>query len=116
MQFARYVFVGLANTFTHWLIFFLLYAYAVPSQAICNAVAFIVAVTLGFFLNSKWTFNKTATSSRFFLYTGFMGLLALTFGLISDAIHLNPWVTLVLFSATSLLIGFLYSKFFVFRT
>jgi putative flippase GtrA len=116
VQFARYIFVGLANTFAHWLVFLLLYAYVIPSQAISNAIAFACAVTLGFFLNSRWTFKKTATSRRFVLYSGFMGMIALAFGLVSDIAHLNPFITLILFSATSLGIGFIYSKYFVFRT
>jgi len=74
-----------------------------------------VAVTVSFFINSKWTFKKEATGLRYFLYAGFMGGIATSIGAISNTVKLNPVFTLMLFSFTSLAIGFIYSRFFVFR-
>lgn len=115
MQFLKYALVGVINTCIHWVSFFSLYLYFPSSQAICNFSAFVVAVTISFILNSRWTFKRKATKVRYILFTGFMGLVAVGVGAVSDAAKLNPVITVMVFSATSLFIGFIYSKFFVFK-
>lgn len=49
------------------------------------------------------------------LYVGFMGTLSATVGWIADKFAFPPIVTLVVFSGISLVCGFIYSKFIVFR-
>ena len=49
------------------------------------------------------------------LYVGFMGALSAAVGLAADKSGLAPIITLILFSAISLVFGFIYSKFIVFR-
>jgi hypothetical protein len=44
-----------------------------------------------------------------------MGLLAAGMGFLADAAHIPGIITLILFSGTSLVLGFLYSKFIVFN-
>ena len=113
--FARYTSVGVINTLIHWGVFAALYA-IVGSQSLSNLAAFCVAVTFSFFANAKWTFNAEATTTRYLLYICFMGAMATAVGWTADYLHINPIVTLVFFSALSLICGFAYSKFFVFRT
>lgn len=106
--------VGVLNTGIHWAVFaFLLHEG--NNQALSNFVAFCVAVTFSFFVNSKWTFNAEATAIRYVLYVFFIGALAALSGYLADIIGLPPLFTLCLFSSISLVSGFLYSNFFVFR-
>ncbi|ERH62318.1 translocase [Pantoea dispersa EGD-AAK13] len=112
--FARYTSVGVVNTAIHWAVFGALLASG-AKQSWANLAAFCVAVTFSFFANAKWTFNAEATTARYFLYIFFMGGMAVTIGWTADHLHINPIVTLIFFSALSLICGFVYSKFFVFR-
>ncbi|MCV5555279.1 GtrA family protein, partial [Escherichia coli] len=48
-------------------------------------------------------------------YVGFMGILSVIVGWAADKCSLPPIVTLITFSAISLVCGFVYSKFIVFR-
>ncbi|ALV91770.1 MULTISPECIES: GtrA family protein [Pantoea] len=112
--FARYTSVGVVNTAIHWAVFGALLASG-AKQSMANLAAFCVAVTFSFFANAKWTFNAEATTARYFLYIFFMGAMAVSVGWTADRLHINPIVTLIFFSALSLVCGFVYSKFFVFR-
>ena len=48
-------------------------------------------------------------------FAGFMGTLSAAVGWAADKSGMAPIVTLILFSAISLVCGFIYSKFIVFR-
>jgi putative flippase GtrA len=113
--FSRYVSVGVINTAIHWLCFaFLLHFFGV-SQSVANLIAFCVAVTFSFFANARWTFNSQATSARYIVFVVFMGAMAAGTGFMADRLHISPLITLVSFSTISLVLGFFYSKFIVFR-
>lgn len=112
--FLRYASVGVLNTLVHWAVFaFVLFSGS--SQSISNVVAFCIAVTLSFFVNARWTFKKEATTARYMVYVLFMGGMAFCVGWTADKIDANPIVTLVTFSAISLICGFIYSKLVVFK-
>lgn len=113
--FLRYASVGVLNTLVHWSIFFLLYQFGGASQAVSNAGAFLVAVTLSFVLNAAFTFQARATGVRYLCFVAFMGVLSLAMGWAADRLVLHPLVTLVVFSGLSLVLGFVYSRWFVFR-
>lgn len=113
--FLKYAFVGGINTAIHWLTFAVVYSSSNHEQMVSNFAGFCVAVTFSFFANAKWAFQTEDTTSKYFLYAGFMGLLALAFGYLADEVELNPIITLIGFSVTSLFIGFLYSIFIVFK-
>ena len=85
------------------------------NQALANFAGFVVAVSFSFFANAKFTFKASTTTMRYMLYVGFMGTLSATIGWAADRCSLPPIVTLVTFSAISLVCGFVYSKFIVFR-
>lgn len=112
--FARYASVGVINTLIHWVVFTILYTEG-QTQSISNFAAFCFAVTFSFFANAKWTFSTEATTMRYLLYLIFMGGMATAIGLYADKIHANPIVTLIVFSAVSLICGFVYSRFVVFK-
>lgn len=113
--FARYFSVGVINTLLHWVVFAALVYLASTTQATANLIAFIVAVTFSFFANAKFTFKKKATCGRYVAFVGFMGVLSYLTGFIADKVNAAPIITMVAFSAISLVLGFLYSKLFVFK-
>ncbi|MBS0880560.1 GtrA family protein [Pantoea sp. JGM49] len=112
--FARYVTIGVINTAIHWITFAICVERGQP-QSLSNFVAFCVAVTFSFFANAKWTFNAEATTIRYMMYVLFMGLVAVMIGSYADRLKVSPIATLVVFSAISLVCGFVYSKYVVFR-
>ncbi|WP_342753727.1 GtrA family protein [Pantoea sp. MBD-2R] len=112
--FSRYMSVGILNTAIHWGVFALL-MHEGNNQSLSNFAAFCVAVTFSFFVNAKWTFSSEATAIRYVLYVFFMGSVAALTGYLADAVGLPPVLTLCIFSGISLVAGFIYSKFFVFR-
>lgn len=113
--FARYTSIGVINTLIHWAVFaFCIYAFH-TSQALANFAGFVVAVSFSFFANARFTFKARTTTIRYMLYVGFMGALSAVVGWEADRVSLAPIVTLVVFSAISLVCGFVYSKYIVFR-
>lgn len=113
-QFRRYFSVGIFNTLLHWFIFYLLLSLGL-SQAPSNLIAFLISVTFSYFVNSKVTFNSQYSLIKYILFTGVMGVIAFTFGLIADYFSLAGIYTLVAFSATSFVLGFVISKLFIFK-
>ena len=114
--FSRYLSVGALNTLLHWAVFTAILTATSFSQAIANLVAFAVAVSFSFIVNSHFTFKAKATGRRYLGFVGFMGLLSLLIGGAADRLGLPPLITLVAFSAISLVCGFLYSKYVIFRS
>ena len=110
--FARYTSIGVLNTLIHWVVFGVCIYAAHTNQALAG---FVVAVSFSFFANAKFTFKASTTTMRYMLYVGFMGTLSATVGWAADRCALPPMITLVTFSAISLVCGFVYSKFIVFR-
>ncbi|UIL54022.1 GtrA family protein [Pantoea agglomerans] len=112
--FARYMTIGVLNTLIHWCVFAICVKNGQP-QSLSNFIAFCVAVTFSFFANAKWTFSAEATTIRYMMYVFFMGAIATFVGSYSDQMSINPIVTLVAFSLISLVCGFIYSKYVIFR-
>lgn len=113
--FTKYVSVGVLNTLLHWLIFAMCIYVFHTGQALANFSGFVVAVSFSFFANARFTFNASTTTLRYMLYVGFMGALSAAIGWMADKSGMAPIITLVSFSAISLVCGFFYSKFIVFR-
>ncbi|XBS68687.1 GtrA family protein [Acerihabitans sp. KWT182] len=113
--FYRYVSVGIVNTLIHWAVFAIIRHEFTNNQAICNFIGFSSAVTFSFFANAKFTFRSESTIARYVLFVGFMGIMSIVFGLISDSLNIQGLYTLISFSLFSLVCGFLYSKYIVFK-
>ncbi|WP_312412248.1 GtrA family protein [Pseudescherichia sp.] len=113
--FAKYTSIGIINTLIHWVVFAICVYPFHSSQALANFAGFVVAVSFSFFANARFTFGSHTTAMRYMLYVGFMGTLSAAVGWGADLTALAPIVTLVAFSAISLVCGFIYSKFIVFR-
>ncbi|HGW4611429.1 MULTISPECIES: GtrA family protein [Enterobacteriaceae] len=113
--FSKYLTVGVFNTAIHWFIFATgVYMFSV-NQAAANFLAFATAVTFSFFANATFTFKAKPRAKGYFLFVGFMGLMSILVGKISDYYQIDPVITLVEFSLISLVCGFFYSKHIVFR-
>ncbi|MDK9115897.1 GtrA family protein [Salmonella enterica subsp. enterica serovar Indiana] len=83
---------------------------------ICNSASgFVIAVSFSFYANARFTFNASTTTLRYMMYVGFMGTLSAVVGWMADQCSLPPLVTLITFSAISLVCGFIYSRFIIFR-
>ncbi|MBJ8401658.1 MULTISPECIES: GtrA family protein [Citrobacter] len=113
--FAKYTSVGVVNTLIHWVVFGTCIYVLSTNQALANLAGFIVAVSFSFFANAMFTFKSKASTTRYFLYIGFMGAVSAAVGWGADMLLLPPLLTLISFSAISLICGFFYSKFIVFR-
>lgn len=113
--FTKYMTVGIINTIIHWIVFGALVYLSAYDQSVGNLIAFLVAVTFSFFANAKFTFQARASGGRYFLFITFMGTLSFISGQLSDHYNISPLITMIEFSAISLVCGFFYSKFIVFR-
>jgi putative flippase GtrA len=113
--FSSYTVVGVANTLIHWQIFFLLSVGAGLSQAVSNLSAFCVAASFSFYMNALYTFEAKASVGGYLLFLGAMGALSLGVGHAGDVWRLHGLLTVAIFSALSLVLGFLFSKYVVFR-
>ncbi|WLG26000.1 GtrA family protein [Pseudomonas lurida] len=113
--FKRYATVGVLNTAVHWLVFLLTFYVIGFEQSVSNFIAFCVAVSFSFVVNARFTFKRKATGVMYVAYIVFMGCLSLLVGAISDFFQFIPLMTLIVFSVVSLVVGFLFSKFIIFR-
>ena len=113
--FQRFALVGVVNTGLHWLVFALLFVLLEWGQASANLAAFCVAVTFSFFANARYTFQQPASVIRYISFVVAMGSLSYATGWVADALGGHPLLTLVAFSALSLVLGYLYARFCVFR-
>jgi putative flippase GtrA len=107
--------IGVANTLIHWQIFFLLSVAFGLTQAASNLAAFCVAASFSFCMNALYTFDAKASFGGYLLFMLAMGALSLGVGHVGDVWRLHGLLTVVLFSALSLVFGFLFSKYVVFR-
>ncbi|WP_060508624.1 GtrA family protein [Pseudomonas sp. NBRC 111124] len=114
-HFARYGLIGIGNTLVHWLVFLGLHLTLGFKQAPSNLLAFTVAATVSYQLNARYTFASRPTGKRYLLFLLGMGCLSLATGGLSDLAGLSPLLTLVTFSAISLVAGYCFSHTVVFR-
>ncbi|MNI63889.1 hypothetical protein D3C73_1192990 [compost metagenome] len=112
---SSYSVIGVANTLIHWQIFFLLSVAFGFTQATSNLAAFCVAASFSFYMNALYTFDAKASVGGYLLFMLAMGALSLGVGHVGDVWRLHGLLTVALFSALSLVFGFLFSKYVVFR-
>jgi putative flippase GtrA len=112
---SSYTVIGVANTLIHWQIFFLLSVAAGFSQAVSNLLAFCVAASFSFYMNGLYTFDSKLSVGGYLLFMAAMGGLSYGVGHAGDSWRLHGLLTVALFSALSLLLGFLFAKYVVFR-
>lgn len=77
--------------------------------------AFAVAASLSYRLNAHFTFGTSPNRQRYLMFVAGMGVLSFLTGMLSDLAGLSPWLTLLTFSALSLVAGYCFSQTVVFR-
>lgn len=113
--FSSYAVIGIANTVIHWQLFFVLRTAFEFSQAMSNLLAFCAAASFSFYMNTLYTFTMPASWPRYLLFMACLGGLSLLVGWLADRWSLPAIITVVVFSMLSVVLGFLLSKWVVFR-
>ncbi|MEH6353221.1 GtrA family protein [Pseudomonas sp. 3JA] len=113
--FFSYSLVGLANMLIHWQIFFVLRVAFGLNQAMSNFTAFCVAASFAFYVNALYTFEAKTSALGYVFFFGVMGALSFIVGYLGDRWYVHGLLTVAVFSLLSLVIGFLLSRFVVFR-
>ena len=104
-QIVSYSLVGVLNTLVHACVFFVAIK-VLGVQSISNVIAFLCAVTFSFFMNARFTFKKNSTYMRIVWYM---------IGYISDLSELPALFTLVISFVVGPVLGFIFSKYLVFK-
>ncbi|WP_283181558.1 MULTISPECIES: GtrA family protein [unclassified Pseudomonas] len=113
--FCSYMVIGVVNALIHWQFFFVLTVAAELSQAASNLAAFCVAASFSFYVHSLYTFENKATVLGYLLFSAVMGVVSYGVGRIADLWRLHGLVTVTSFCLLSLIGGFFFSRFVVFR-
>lgn len=114
-QFLTYAAIGVINTAIHWGVFGCFYEFATFSQSLSNLLGFLIAVTFSYVMNAKFTFQRQRNFAGYIKMTIIMACISWGIGWYADQSSWYPLITLVLSSATSLALGFVLTKVFVFR-
>ncbi|BCN22969.1 GtrA family protein [Vibrio alfacsensis] len=109
-MFTRYTLVGIFNTAVHFITFFFLISFGY-SQGASNLIAFSLAVSCSYIINTKITFKAKYKLMDYAIYVIFMGLLSYLIGYLGDYLMLPSVLSLITFSSMSLVIGYRFSKF-----
>lgn len=112
--FRKYFNVGIINTLIHWIIFYISYTLT-NIQSISNFIGFFIAVSFSYVFNSLYTFKQKTSPQKYIIFLFFMSVLSFSLGYISDITKIQPIFTLIIFSSLSLVIGFIFSKYIVFK-
>lgn len=112
--FRKYFNVGIINTLIHWIIFYISYTLT-NIQSISNFIGFFIAVSFSYVFNSLYTFKQKTSPQKYIIFLFSMSVLSFSLGYISDITKIQPIFTLIIFSSLSLVIGFIFSKYIVFK-
>ncbi|RON48646.1 sugar translocase [Pseudomonas frederiksbergensis] len=113
--FSTYSVIGVANAIIHWQIFFVLSTGAELTQAASNFAAFCVAASFSFYVNALYTFDAKVSVGVYLLFIGLMGAMSYGIGRLGDLWRFPGLLTVTVFSLLSLVCGFVFSKFVLFR-
>ena len=113
--FSTYALVGLANTLLHWQMFFVLRVAVGLDQSTSNLAAFCVAASFSYYLNAIYTFDATLSAMGYLVFLCLMGALSYVVGYLGDRWQIHGLLTVAAFSLLSLMLGFLLSRYVVFR-
>jgi putative flippase GtrA len=107
--------IAIANTLIHWQLFFILRIAFELSQACSNLLACCAAASFTFYANALYTFPKAPTVGRYAAFMLCLGGISLAVGALGDRWQWPGVLTVSVFSLISLVVGFLISKWLVFR-
>lgn len=113
--FFKYSIIGLLNTLLHMSVFLVLNYFFSVNQAVSNVVAFLIAVTFSYIVNSKYNFKSKYDIKKYMYFVVIMGVISFGIGFISDQNQINPFITMIIFTLISLILGFFLSKYYIFK-
>lgn len=111
----RYFLIGILNTTVHWLSFGLCVVFLDLGQGLSNVVGFLISASLSYVLNAKFNFKVKLKYLNYFIFLLALGSLSYFIGSVCDELDANPVLTLVLSSFLNFILGFYFSKFYIFR-
>ncbi len=114
VNFSIYALIGVFNTTIHWVVFYIFYSLNLE-QSYCNILAFMCAASFSYLANSKYNFGIKPKKEKYICFIIGMGLINYLIGFNSEIFGLSPLFTLVTSSVSSLFLGFIFSRFFIFR-
>ncbi len=114
INFSIYVLIGLLNTTIHWIVFYIFYSLHFE-QSYCNVISFMCAASFSYIANSRYNFGIKPRKNKYIFFIIGMGIINYLIGINSENLELSPLFTLVTSSISSLFLGFLFSRFFIFR-
>jgi putative flippase GtrA len=119
IRLARFVVVGLANTFVGLSVIFAGKAWLGMDDVRANLLGYGVAVLLGFALNKRWTFEHTGDAAGAFMRYLLVLLLAYAANLATtlyaiEVLHLDSYLAQALGVAPYAITGYLGSRWFAF--
>lgn len=119
-NFAKYCLVGVANTiFGYSLIFVFMYIGLTPE--ISNFIGYFFGIILSYFLNKYYTFKiKTQDKKEFvFFFASMIASYIINLAVLIicyKALNLNTYLSQIIAGIFYTISGFLFSKYFVFKT
>lgn len=108
-QFIKFAMVGVVNTTTSFTIYFMATRWLEIPPLLANAIAFVVAVTVSYLLNKRWTFRDTrrASAGQYsrFVMINIVGL-GLSEAIIATLHHGLGWNDIIAFFGAVLIVMF----------
>lgn len=107
--------IGIADALIHWQIFFVLCSAAGLSQAASNLAAFCVAAAFSIYVNMLYTFDANTSVFGYLLFICGMGGASFAIGWMADTRSWNGLLTVTVFTALNLTLGYCFFRFVLFR-
>lgn len=107
--------IGIADALIHWQIFFVLCSAIGLTQAASNFGAFCVAAAFSFYVNLLYTFDSKTWVLGYVLFIALMGGTSFGIGAIADTRDWGGLLTVTVFTALDLMLGYYFFRFVLFR-
>jgi len=107
--------IGIADAFIHWQMFFVLCSAVGLTQAASNFAAFCVAAAFSFYVNMLYTFDSKTSVFGYLLFMCLMGGASFGIGSIADTRGWHGLLTVTVFTALNLTLGYGFIRFVLFR-
>ncbi|ULN85540.1 polysaccharide synthesis protein GtrA [Pseudomonas sp. Y5-11] len=106
--------IGIADALIHWQIFFVLCSAIGLTQAASNFAAFCVAA-FSFYVNLLYTFDSKTWVLGYVLFIALLGGTSFGIGAIADTRDWGGLLTVTVFTALNLMLGYCFFRFVLFR-
>lgn len=117
VQVTRYALIGVGNTGIHLFIVALLIWFVGLNQMYANIIAYIIASSLSFVMNAKWSFKRKPEARNYvrFQLVSVLGLIvSATLGYLGDHFGWHFAVTVFLIALTVPVVSFLLHRSYTF--